>query len=226
MKKNIKILFIGNSLTYYNYLPCCVSRLFGAEGISADCVMLTTPGKCLKFHSEQAAVRYNILYGKYDYIVLQGVADGFDPESFLEGGRTLFRDYISRTDSSVVLYNAWKLKDRPWSDQETLDSAYLKLAREFGAALAPCGEVWRRARRIHGAPELYAHDKNHPAPAGTYLNSATIFYAITGRERAVRLDEGGVFSDYGIDISTARKMHAIACRAAAEARAACGTSAK
>ena len=82
MKKKIKILFIGNSLTYYNFLPECVRRMLECDGIKSDCVMLTAPGKCLKYHSEHPDTKYNILYGHYDYIVLQGVADGFYADEF------------------------------------------------------------------------------------------------------------------------------------------------
>ena len=219
MKKKIKILFIGNSLTYYNFLPECVRRMLECDGIKSDCVMLTAPGKCLKYHSEHPDTKYNILYGHYDYIVLQGVADGFYADSFLEGGRKIIREFINKTDSKAVLYNVWKLKNAPWSDQEELDRAYRTLAAESGALLAPCGAVWKKARRIHGVPNLYDPDNNHPSRVGTYVNAATIVYSITGRERAARLDGEGVYRDYGLDLDTARKIHAIACKKALEARA-------
>ncbi len=218
MKKKIKILFIGNSLTYYNFLPECVRRMFEFDGVKAECVMLTASGKCLKYHSERPDTKYNILYGNYDYVVLQGVASGFQPDSFLEGGRRIFREFLSNTKSKAVLYNVWKLKNAPWKDQETLDRAYMTLASEFGAIVAPCGSVWKYARRIHGIPSLYAPDNNHPSKIGTYISAATIMYSISGRERAVRLSGDGIYKDYGLDLDAARKIHSIACRRAEAAR--------
>ena len=217
MKKNIRILFIGNSLTYYNFLPECVRRLFEVIDVNADCVMLTTGGKCLDYHADQKCVKYNILYGHYDYVVLQGRAGGFDREKFLDGGRRI-NEWIKQAGSEVILYNVWSLKGRRKSQAE-LNEGNDALAAEIGAKIAPAGNVWHQCERIHGIPELYREDGNHPMPAGTYVNSAAIFYTITERERALRLDEGGVFEDYGLTLDQAQKIHKIACRQSAEKNA-------
>ena len=218
MKKNIKILFIGNSLTYYNFLPECARRIFESAGITAECVMLTTGGKCLDFHADQKCVKYNILYGHYDYVVLQGRAGGYDREKFLEGGRKI-NEWIKAAGSEAILYNVWSLKGRRKKDQEELNEGYAALGAEIGARIAPAGDVWHQCERIHGMCELYRDDGNHPMPAGTYINASTIFYTIAGRERALRLEEGGVFEDYGLTLDQAQKAHKIACRRAAEKNA-------
>ena len=43
----IKILFIGNSHTYYNDMPAIAKDIFAAAGLDAEVTMLTQGGKCL-----------------------------------------------------------------------------------------------------------------------------------------------------------------------------------
>ena len=66
MMSKIKILFIGNSHTYYNDMPLIAKDIFASAGIEAEITMLTQGGKCLDWHYEQKQTRFNILYGGYD----------------------------------------------------------------------------------------------------------------------------------------------------------------
>jgi len=216
MKKNIRILFIGNSLTYYNYLPEKVHDFFEAIDVNADCVMLTVSGKCMDYHCKQSYTSYNILHGHYDYVVLQGIAMGFNPETFVSCGKQIYDNYISKTDSKTVLYMAYARKDERYKQPE-MTAAYLELAKQTGAIVAPCGEVFGKVLRLRPAPEIYCEDKNHPNPAGTYLCAATIFYSIMGRDRMLRLPEkDGVYTKCGLDRKTAMAINRIACEKARE----------
>ena len=218
MKKKIEILFIGNSLTYYNLLPLCVKKFFAGIGVEARCVMQTCGGKCLDYHCGRGDTEMNIKYGGFDYVVLQGKATGFDPEAFVPAGEKIIKDLIIPVGSLPVLYMAWSLRDDP-AGQIPMTAAYEKLAELTGAILAPAGEAWHRALRIRPKPELYMPDGNHPTRAGTYLCAASVFYAITGRDRIIDVEENGFFSEYGLDRATAVKLNRIALREAARYRA-------
>lgn len=76
---NRKVLFIGNSHSYFNdmrrFLPACAKK---GAGVNVDAVMLTHPGMTLGWHMEQYyEVRYNLLYGHYDDCVIQQGAHPF-----------------------------------------------------------------------------------------------------------------------------------------------------
>lgn len=216
MKKNIKILFVGNSLTYYNDAPEMVRRFFEAAGISAECVMLAYGGKDIEFHARSAQLAYNILYGNYDYVVLQDKCADFDPEVLLEHGKKIYDNFITKTNSKPVLYAIWPLLGEK-SKQPMMTKTYVELAKQIGGIVAPAGEAWYKALRLRPAPELYMSDRNHPTPAGTYLASATIFYAITKRDRMLRLSEGkGLYTECGLDFKTATALNRIACEKAKE----------
>ena len=76
----LKILFIGNSHTYYNDMPLLVKQRFEGEGCGCHVTMLAHPGWFLAQHVEDPEAKFNILYGGYDYVVLQEHAHPFGPE--------------------------------------------------------------------------------------------------------------------------------------------------
>lgn len=208
----IKILFIGNSHTYYNDMPQIAKGIFAAAGLDAEVTMLTQGGMCLKWHCEQKQTRFNILYGGYDYIILQGKATNFDPEPYLEYGKKLYDDYISGTDAVPIIYTVWSNRGKK-KDQPALTNAGVELAAYMHGSIAPAGEIWQSVLRRRPAPELYREDGNHATPTGSYLAAAAVFYAITRRKRALRVNEGDEpHTSLGIDTRTAAAIHSIACR--------------
>ena len=57
-----------------------------------------------------------------------------------------------------------------------LNGAYLDIARELGAGVAPVGIAWKMALAADPPFVLHRKDKSHPNPTGTYL-AACVFYA-------------------------------------------------
>ena len=57
-----------------------------------------------------------------------------------------------------------------------LNGAYLDIAKELGAGVAPVGIAWKMALAADPPFVLHRSDKSHPNPTGTYL-AACVFYA-------------------------------------------------
>jgi len=57
-----------------------------------------------------------------------------------------------------------------------LNGAYLDIAKELGAGVAPVGIAWKAALAADPPFVLHSQDKSHPNPTGTYL-AACVFYA-------------------------------------------------
>ena|GEM_PF-3082083 len=57
-----------------------------------------------------------------------------------------------------------------------LNGAYLDIAKELGAGVAPVGIAWKMALATDPPFVLHNPDKSHPNPTGTYL-AACVFYA-------------------------------------------------
>ena len=69
-KKSLSILFVGNSHTYYNDMPQLLKTMAEDDGYDCSVTMLAHPGWFLAQHAAEPEARFNILYGKYDYVVL------------------------------------------------------------------------------------------------------------------------------------------------------------
>ena len=68
----VRILFIGNSYTFYNGgIDRILARLTAARGQSIVSASSTSPGKSLEWHWNQGRARELIARGDWDWVVLQ-----------------------------------------------------------------------------------------------------------------------------------------------------------
>ena len=111
--KTVRILFIGNSHTYCNDLPHIVQILAGEEGYDCQTTMIAHGGWYLEQHAQEPDVRFNILYGGYDYVVLQEHAHPFGPEEKLMAAAAALGKMIREAGSTPVIYECWAKKDEP-----------------------------------------------------------------------------------------------------------------
>lgn len=178
----MKILFIGNSHTFFNDMPHTVAGLFGACGLETpDVTMLTIGGMTLDWHYEQPQTRFNIAYGHYDFVVLQDVAHPFVGREKLLSDVGLMMQLIEKTDTRPCLYMTWSEQIKP-EIQAPMRDAYRLASETYGTLLARAGEAWDIIR--HTCPEitLYYSDGEHASPYGSYLAACAIFCAIAGVE--------------------------------------------
>ena len=70
----MRVLFIGNSHTYYNDMPHLFAQICKSRQREVEVTMLSHGGKGWDFHVEEPEIRFNILYGGYDAVVLQHTA--------------------------------------------------------------------------------------------------------------------------------------------------------
>ena len=109
-RKPLAILFIGNSHTYFNDMPLMVQRCAEDAGYGCRVNMIAHGGWFLAQHAEEPDVRFNILYGHYDYVVLQEHAHPFGPvEKFREAAIKL-NQMIRQAGSIPVIYETWARK--------------------------------------------------------------------------------------------------------------------
>ena len=208
----MKLLFLGNSHTYYNSMPDIVARLLDATGVKVHVTMQTEGGKGLGYHAARADVSFNIRHGHYDFIVAQDRSAGFEIGAFREAVR-LLKEHTDKASSSLCLYMPWTARDKREA-QNDMTEAYLSVAKGLGCSLAPVGEVFTRLLRTVETDLLYREDGNHTTPLGSYAAAVTIFYTVTGRKRILNVndikDPGAAL---GISPEICQKIHEEACRA-------------
>ena len=117
----MKILFIGNSHTFVHYVPARVAHFCLSHGKPVETTMLTHPGMGLDWHLEQSQTYYNLLYGRYDAVVLQHNAHPFPGrESLLTAGQRIIS--LLPEETKPYLYMTWTEKNNP-QGQETMSAA-------------------------------------------------------------------------------------------------------
>ena len=163
----MKLLFIGNSHTYYNSMPEIVMQLLEATGQKCHVTMLTKGGESLSYHASSPNTLFNIRCGKYDAVIAQDRATGFDPVSFRDSAK-LLRDMAEKAGSQFFLYMPWAARENR-AAQHPMTEAYHNLCRSVGCSFAPAGEVFSRLLLTEPADLLYREDGNHATPIGSYF---------------------------------------------------------
>ena len=185
-KKSLNILFIGNSHTYFNDMPLMLQRRAADAGYDCRVVMIAHGGWYLAQHVEEPDVRFNILFGRYDYVVLQEHAHPFGPvEKFRDAAKRL-NEWIREAGSTPVVFECWARKSEP-ELQDAMNEAHRQVAEEIGALLAPVGENWQQYQKSWPELEMYYKDGAHASAAGSDFASkyiwGTIFTNLRRKER-------------------------------------------
>ena len=208
----MKLLFIGNSHTYYNAMPQIVQSLFTAVGQKVHITMLAAGGKNLSYHATSQNVAFNVRYGGYDFVIAQERAGNFDPISFRDSAKIL-KDMSESAGAAFYLYMPWTARgDR--AGQRDMTDAYQRFCRENGCFFAPAGEVFSKLMAVPEAAEkLYRDDNKHAALFGSYVAALTVFYTVTGRKRIIKVSE---IADPGVHLGFSEELcqraHTEACR--------------
>lgn len=172
----IRILFVGNSLTYQNDLPGMVCTLARAAGRPVVCESVAKPDVSLEDHWHSGEARKAIAAGGWDFVVLQ------QGPSALPESRRLLIDYTKRFDGEIkkagartALYMVWPSRQRR-GDMEGVSQSYRAAAKGVDAMLLPVGDAWRQAWAIDRNLPLYAADDFHPSGSGTYLAALVVYH--------------------------------------------------
>lgn len=207
----MKLLFIGNSHTYYNAMPDMVRRLLEATGVRAHVTMLAEGGKTLSYHATAPSTIFNIRHGGYDIVIAQERGANFDKSAFLSAARHLY-DLTEQARCALYFYMPWPSRTGRMT-QTDMTEAYADFCHKSNCFFAPVGEVFARVARVLPGQALIGEDGNHATPFGSYVSAVTIFYTITARKRAVRvsdIDDPGVLMGLPVDIC--QSVHTEACR--------------
>ena len=177
----MKVLFLGNSHTFFNDMPELFARFVEkTTGEKPSVTMLAYSGRELAWHrKEYFALRFNLMHGGYDYCVIQQAAHPFPGEAVtLENGRAII-DLCQKAGVNPVLFMTWAEKRFPEHQQKMIDTCR-RLADETGALLCPIGEIWQEVQLRHPSIDLYYKDGEHAGPYGDFLIAAALCRLLAG----------------------------------------------
>lgn len=195
----LKVLFIGNSLTYSQDLPSIVEALAQA-GRQKPLVhkSITSGGAALQDHWNRG-VQKSFRKGQWDVVVLQqGPSASREGRQLLLDYARLFAPEIRRIGAKPAIYMVWPSSDRRPMDLDRSSESHQMAAEENDAMLFPAGEAWRAAWRRD--PDLVLDsDGLHPNKTGAYLTALVIYQGLYGKSpiglpHQLRLRSGGSIS--------------------------------
>lgn len=176
-----RILFIGNSLTYFNGLPQMFATLADSAGEVPPVVeAVTLPDFGLQQHWEDGRAADAIRGGCWDVVVLQQ-----GPSSLAES-RALLLDYAGRYAAIIrerggetALFSVWPSASRQGDFDRAIES-YALAAKSVDGVLLPAATAWLQAWTRDPDLALYA-DGLHPTPQGSYLAAAVMVGRLYGQ---------------------------------------------
>lgn len=174
-----RVLFIGNSLTYWNDLPLLVEAMAAAKGLSLSAEAVTRADASLEDHWGNA-IRGVIHKGGFKWVVLQqGPSSLPESRANLREWTRRFAEEIRGAGATPALYMVWPDRSRRGFFLQVIES--YRLANEDAkGVLLPAGEAWLAAWRLDSGLDLYSPDNLHPSRLGTYAAAATILSGLTG----------------------------------------------
>lgn len=222
-----KILFIGNSYTYYNDMPAIFESITKGAGTDVTAESITKGSHRLYMWADltdaEGAKVYEALrtHGDYDMIVLQEQStypiNHYD--DFLSGAKTLAKEIIkTQTDCRIFMYETWgspKYGPNHGGIPEMemkLRSAYENAAAAIGAKVSYVGKAFTYVYENHKDIDLYQSDDTHPTYVGSYLSACVHAASMLG------IDPRTSAFDGELDASTAALMKDIAYRVVYELR--------
>lgn len=189
----LSILFVGNSLTYYNDLPGMVRDLLEEADVGPVFVASSSfPNYGLQDHWGDSRTRDAIGAGNWDYVVLQQGPSATEGRPSLLEYTVRFAGEIQAVGAATALYMVWPSSNRDF-DFDGVAESYALAASSVGGLLFPGGEVWRAAWRRDPTLGLYGPDGFHPSFLGSYAVALTI---------ADRLVGSALLPDHVVDTSS------------------------
>jgi hypothetical protein len=195
LKDGHRVLFIGNSYTFYHGgLPKHLKLACAAadEPLNIETEMLVAPSKELKFLFENTDAVEKIRTGNWDLVILQG---GYNApilkeknEQFKDSVRR-FTEVIRESGAEPVIWAVWEQKfhKTAWNIWRRIDSITRAIAEELEIPVVPIGTIWAGIRRsglegldMDGEKFLY-HDGVHPTELAVHMNTLAFYSFLTGR---------------------------------------------
>jgi hypothetical protein len=178
----LRVLFVGNSLTHDNDLPAMASQV--AASLDAPPMVVgrvIRGGFSLGDHWAEGTAQGMIRQGTWDVVVLQqGPSALPESQAGLLASTRQFADLAEQHGARVALLMVWPESNRP-AARDSVRMSYTNAAAAVDGILVPAGEAWRAAWRRDAALALYSSDGFHPAPMGSYLAALSLVEQLYGR---------------------------------------------
>ena len=192
---NLKILFVGNSLTYYNDVPAMVATLYSAatqiDGIETE--MLAQGGYSIEKHLATGVLETILAESTYSVVVLQDFG-GWPLCSPNIGACSSTNEPLSNAVDLVRSYGARPIWYSTYHQQPgfqwDLSIEAHEIAAQLDVEIADAGAALQTFTSAHTSSEVYLPN-HHPDTLGSWVIAATIVRSLIGTDLSdsVKLDD-------------------------------------
>lgn len=207
-QEELRVLFIGNSLTASHDVPRLVEQLTGRGGPRIRSTAITRGGFSLDDHWDAGDAVRAITRGGWAFVVLQQGPSAL-PESRvqLRAATKKFDAVIRNAGARTALYMVWPSEARA-GDFDAVRESYALAAADVGGVFIPAGEAWRAAWRREPRIALYGADRFHPTAKGSLLAALVIAQVLTGRDvvAAPEVADGELLRDAAAEVALRHRV--------------------
>ena len=177
----MKVLFLGNSHTFYNDMPQIFANICKEKGKDVEVAMQAHPGVTYGWHySQLVELRFALMHGGFDYIVMQQAAHSPCPSK---------EETLADAEKIIALarkFGVTPIQTMPWAEkrdpahQKGMYEIYNTLSEKFGVKLTVAGNVFEDVFYNHPEIDMYWRDGEHASPYGSYTIAMAAYAAIFG----------------------------------------------
>lgn len=204
-RDTLKMLFIGNSYTYYHTYPVIFKEIAWREGHYADCNIFISGGYTMQQHLKNKHCMEVVDRGGYNYAMLQdqsilptlnGTADDAGMAANMQ--KMVSRVRKTSPESKVLLEITWGRKfgnnnfgkyepyiakyPHFYSSYDAMQNRLIEVmtaeAEQCNVGVNPVGLAWQIVMHEREDINLYHTDNHHQSYAGSYLSAAVAYLTI------------------------------------------------
>lgn len=183
LNKVIRILFVGNSLTYTNDIPALVKELGRSDFIFIEYKTIAKPDYSLDDHLAEGIVQSEISKGRYDFVIVQQGPSALPAsQAILMSSVNKYKVLCDQAKTKLALYMVWPSKER-FFDLDNVIYSYSNAGNTHNAIICAAGLAWKKIWALDSGIELYGSDGFHPGITGSLLSAMVIYGTITGNKQ-------------------------------------------
>jgi len=176
--KVISLLFLGNSLTYFNEMPAMTRELASREKRPLYVEAVTRSGVTLEQLWNDTDALTRLWLRHWDYVVVQGGAGAAGPTFHAD----VFDRYLARFAAEIRKSGATPLFYLVWRErsQKALETASVMAAARERMQVIPAGVAMRNLLES-GRFERLDYGGSHPDARGAYLVACAVYSTVYGK---------------------------------------------
>ena len=206
---NEKILFIGNSFTFYWNLPSLVEKMSIERGLNWDITHFTVPSATLKILWNNPDLKSILESETFDHVIIQEHSTNILTNA--NGNSEFYFGQITSlipASTQIHFFSTWMYPSMEQyninNEEYPIEETIKQIIEGTTAKIIPVGRAFKLFQSKYPEFNLLMEDDKHPNPNGSYLASCVIFSHLSAEsslnlsKRYKGIDNKGVDIYYSI----------------------------